>query len=116
MGIEDFSDRELRAELAARKTVENARVQEALDKRFPCPECGDGVQSWEENAVEEYRFAPRDSEGRAMLYAPYESELGTTHGVRYETKIVCRSGHVWYAPDRIEWFDKPQTGSSLLPH
>lgn len=61
--------------------------------------------------VEEHRFAPRDHEGRPMLWAPYE--MGTTEGATYEMALTCVNGHVTYDRE-IKWFEKPISGPPLL--
>lgn len=85
----------------------------ALCEKFPCPECGGNPTSIEMKAVEEFRFAPRDSDGRPMLYAPYNSEQGTTGGILYRTTVTCENGHVAEHED-ITWFDEPHKGPPIL--
>ena len=105
---------ELRAEIARRKKAEDAAYWEAVRVAYPCPECGGDPRDVRQEVVEEFRFAPRDDDGRPMLYMPYDSELGTTGGVRDEITLTCENGHVT-TTDRIRWFDKPVKGMPLLP-
>jgi hypothetical protein len=112
MDLSKVPTEELRAEVEKRKKAEDEQRRENLRAAYPCPECGEGPREIAGEMVEEFRFAPRDDEGRPMLYAPYE--MGTTQGVRYETTVTCVNGHVTRT-DEINWFDKPREGPPLLP-
>ena len=112
MDLSKATTDELHAELARRRAAERERERQAIAKQFPCPECGAPPKKIRQEAVEEFRFAPRDHEGRPMLYAP--PEMGETHGERWETTVVCENGHV-IVKDDIRWFDQPRKGPPSLP-
>jgi hypothetical protein len=111
MDLSQVSTDELHTELSARKKAEREAYEAAVKAQYPCPECGGDPRSIETDVVEEFRFAPRDSEGRPMLYAPYE--MGTTNGVRHQITVSCVNGHVT-TTDKIEWYKKPREGPPLL--
>ena len=110
--LSKFSTRELQAEIAKRKKRTQEREYKKLCAQFPCPDCGADPVQVSTDMIEEHRFAPRDSEGFPMLYAPYE--MGETHGATYRTTIVCGNGHTWFSEPVLKWFDKPFTGSPIL--
>lgn len=112
-GLDKFSNAELSRELEARRKRRTDEEYAELCKKFPCPECGGNPSEISTNAVEEHRFAPRDDEGRPMLYMPYEA--GFTGGLTYQMKVTCENGHTWYPDPVTKWFDKPHEGPPILP-
>ncbi len=110
MDLGDVPTEQLRKELHKREEAKKAAEWEALCAAHPCPECGANPARLSDQMVEDFVFAPKDNDGRPMLYAPYE--MGETHGARYETQLTCVNGHTTYS-DRIKWFDKPQPGPIL---
>ena len=90
--LSKFSTRELQAEIAKRKKRTQEREYKKLCAQFPCPDCGADPVELSTDMIEEHRFAPRDSEGFPMLYAPYE--MGETHGATYRTTIVCANAAI----------------------
>lgn len=114
MDLSNATTKELRAELHRREKAEQQARWAAICEKYPCPECGANPTHIERNAVEEFRFAPRDGNGMPMLYAPYDSEQGTTEGLRYRTTVTCENGHIT-EHDAIHWFDESLKGAPILP-
>lgn len=104
---------DLRAELRRRTESEREAAWAKLREAFPCPICQGAPVQRAVRVVEEYRFAPRDEDGRPQVYAPYDSECGSTHGVRHEISLTCENGHIT-TTDEIEWFKTPRVGPPIL--
>lgn len=90
------------------------KVDEEFVRAHPCPECGGEPRELEGRVVEEFRFAPRDSDGRPMPYASYDDPGGTTGGVKWRTTLTCVNGHVT-ATDELKWFKDAQPGPPVMP-
>src|SRR6185503_19477360 len=103
--LSKISSKDLQAELGRRSEEKRKRDYAEICEKFPCPECNGNPREISTDATEEHRFAPRDDEGRPMLYMPYE--MGVTGGLTYQTTVTCENGHVWYPEPVIKWFDKP---------
>jgi hypothetical protein len=114
VNLQKIPTAELRAELSRRQKIEQDQYEAAVKAAHPCPECGADPVLIATDAVEEHRFAPRDHDGRPMIFMPYESEMGTTGGLTYETTVTCENGHVTTKRD-VRWFDKPRQGPPILP-
>lgn len=113
MNLDNATTKELRAELHRREEAERLDRWQAICKEYPCPKCGADPTNVETQAIEEFRFAPRDADGRPMLHASYDSEQGTTAGIRYRVTVICENGHITEHED-MRWFDEPRKGPPLL--
>ncbi len=96
MPLDGYTTKELRSELDKREAAERKAHADRLKAEYPCPECGGDPVTIEDLCVGEHRQAPRDDDGRPILYAPYE--MGTVIAREFETTITCVNGHATVKP------------------
>lgn len=113
MDLSEVTTEDLRAELHRRLEAQRIAEWATIAEQFPCPECEAPPVAVGSETVEEFRFAPRDDEGRPELWSPYGDPRGTTHGVRDQITVTCENGHIT-TRDEIRWFDQPRTGPPML--
>jgi hypothetical protein len=115
MSLKQISTSDLKKEFHRREEIERMKLAAEFHEwaiAHPCSHCSALAVEIRTDVVEEFRFAPKDEEGRPMLYMPYE--MGTTEGLRYEKTFICENGHKNFVEDKIVWLDKPISGPPML--
>lgn len=103
MGLESFSDTDLRQELAKRqKAQDEAAWAEANARYGPCPTCGATLREIDAHVVEEHWEAP-DWQGWPAP-PPIDWHGRRRVGAEWETKLTCTNAHERY--EREVRFDK----------